>query len=485
MSGLIGTSADRPDVRPGASESPAGSRIAGLDGLRGVAVLAVLLFHTGAAPLEGGFLGVDVFFVLSGFLIGGLLVDELSRRGGIALGSFWLRRARRLAPALLLLLLTVGLARIAVPHDDSGTWRAEMLAALTYTTNWFEILTGGDYFAEFGAAQPLVHTWSLAIEEQFYVAFALLMALVLKRAQKPTTLAVLVLLAVGSAVWMAAVATASPLLAYYGTTTRIQALLVGACLAVLSRSSWASGVLGTRRRGSGQAVSLFAALLLCGMFVIPPSIDLMYRGGFFVAAIATALVIQGVISGTVLATALSWRPLVALGTVSYGVYLWHWPIYLMLGTEEPGAGFLSQLWAFVLTIFVAALSFVALERPIRKGRFVRLGPAKQWGAYGAVASVVVVLALLPGRVSPSVSAMTWPPGSEVPRRIMVAGDSTMITLEKHFPFDRYPDTVVGGPLALGCGIVDRPFLRDGVVQDPVKCRGWRDSWRSRSSLNGG
>ncbi len=129
-------------------------RVRSLDGLQGVAVLAVMLFHTASSPLGGGFLGVDVFFTLSGFLIAGILVRQWDQSGKILLAAFWLRRARRLAPALLLLLAALAMARLAIPQLQSSLWRMDILAALTYTTNWFQIVSGGDYFAQFGVRSP-------------------------------------------------------------------------------------------------------------------------------------------------------------------------------------------------------------------------------------------------------------------------------------------------------------------------------------------
>ncbi len=452
-------------------------RIAGLDGLRAVAVVAVMLFHTAATPLQGGFLGVDVFFVLSGFLIAGILLEERQRTGGIALGAFWLRRARRLAPALLLLLVAVGVARLAVPHPDPADGRAQILAALTYTTNWFQIASGSDYFSQFGQSQPLMHTWSLAIEEQFYLFFAVLMAVLLRRVSTRTTMTVFVGLIVVSAAWMSALSQANPVWAYYATTTRVQALLVGAVLAVLVRRS------GRRQVSGGRAFSLagwVGGAVLAACFISPLSNEMMFRGGFLLVAVASAMVILGILQGGTLASLLSWRPLVALGTISYGVYLWHWPVFLLLGADDSGGpGWMKQVWAFVLTVVVAAASYFCLEGPVRQGRFVALPPARQWAVYGIASAGVALLALLPARTPEGPEQIVWPQASEVPARVLIGGDSAMFALNKYFPRDLYPDTLADGPVSLGCGFMEIPFSRKGGVELTEKCRGWQDAWRQK------
>jgi peptidoglycan/LPS O-acetylase OafA/YrhL len=456
-----------------------GSRILALDGLRAVAVLGVMLFHTSSQPFQGGFLGVDVFFVLSGFLIAGILLDELKRRQRVALADFWLRRARRLAPALLLLLFAVGMARLATIHPDSQVWRADMLAALTYTTNWFQIVTGADYFAQFSQPSPLLHTWSLAIEEQFYLLFAVLMAFGLRTAGRRRMLVVFVTLALLSAVWMAVLASNEPVWAYYATMTRIQALLVGAILAVLVRHSSASRGRASRVQRVQVPAGWIAAAILCAAFVVPLSNDVMFAGGFLLVAVASAALIWSLLANGHLASALSWRPLVALGTISYGVYLWHWPIFLALGSHDDGASVATQVWAMLLTVGVAAVSFVLVERPIRTGRFVRLPAVRQWSAYGVAAALIVGLAVMPARTLPPDPQMPWPDAQAVPGRVLVAGDSTMFHLLKYFPRSVYPDLTVAGPVRMGCGFMDLPYARNGVIEDTDHCAGWQDEWRAK------
>lgn len=465
------------EVLDGPQTDPGGpGRIRALDGMRAIAVLAVMAFHTASSPLAGGYLGVDVFFVLSGFLIGGILVDQQARSGRIGLGAFWLRRARRLAPPLLLLLLVVAITRVVSNQTQTASWRGDILAALTYTTNWFQILTDGDYFAQFGIESPLVHTWSLAIEEQFYLGFALLMALVLPRLRLRSVTALLTLTALFSAGWMILLGSSNPVWAYYSTATRIQSLLIGALLAIAvrRRDRWWSPSPSRAR----SLVGLVAAVGLLASFLLPLSSDSMFDGGFTVMALLAAAVIWAALAPGPLAVVLAWRPLVALGVISYGVYLWHWPIFLWLGTRRE-ADVAAQFWAMVLTIVVAALSYVLVERPIREGRFTRWEQWRQWTAYAIAAAAIAGMALLPARTAPVDTELTWPAADTVPRRIFGAGDSTMLALGMRFPQERYPETLLWGPAEIGCGIVDEPLWVNGTEVRADKCLSWRDTWRSK------
>jgi len=459
---------DSPAAQPGAV-----GRIPALDGLRAVAVLAVMLFHTASAPLRGGYLGVDIFFALSGFLIAGILLDQRRRSGRIYLGDFWLRRARRLAPALLLLLLLLCVARFAVPHPAADLWRADILAALAYLTNWFQVVTGADYFNQFGQVSPLLHTWSLAIEEQFYLGFALFLAFVLRRAKEHIVFASFVLATLISAVWMALIADRDPVWAYYSTGTRVQALLVGAILALAVRRSpkwWAP------KPGRGRELMGWTGLAVLALaLVVPPTTVVMFRGGFLVVAVASAAVIWAALAPTRVSRLLRWRPLVALGVVSYGVYLWHWPIFLWL--ETPGETALTrQLWAIMLSILAAVISYLVLERPIRQGRFSGLSARRQWGWYAVAAAIIAALAMLPARTPPPDQALSWPPADAIPQDILLAGDSTMFALGSRFPQQRYPDVTVGGPTRIACGLVNIEYMHEGQPVDASKCYDWPKQW---------
>lgn len=465
---------DSPQTQPGAP-----GRIAALDGLRAVAVLAVMIHHTSLGFAPGGYLGVDIFFVLSGFLIAGILVDQFGRSGRIALGDFWLRRARRLAPALLLLLLIVGLARLAVPQPTAGQWRDDILAALTYTTNWYQIAIGGDYFQDFGAVSPLMHTWSLAVEEQFYLGFAVLLVLVLPRLRGRRLAMLFAVAALLSAGLMLILAASNPAWAYWSTLTRVQALFAGAGLAVIVRVAgvrwWRPGPTRIRSATGWLAVGVLVLLMV---YPVPESS--MYYGGFLLVALLAAAVIWSALAPGRLSRALSWRPLVALGTISYGVYLWHWPVFMWLLPKQTTTESLVRwgLWAAVLSVLAAAVSYVLLEKPVREGRFTRLRARRQWQIYAGAAAGIVVLALLPARAVPSDLELNWPGASDVPGRLFLGGDSTMLSLDYEFPRDRYPEVTAGGHTIIGCGLVIVPYSRVGDTVVNENCVGWPEDWRA-------
>ncbi|HVF06460.1 MAG TPA: acyltransferase, partial [Frankiaceae bacterium] len=336
--------------------TPALRHVPALDGVRGAAVLAVLLFHGGVAWLPGGFLGVDAFFVLSGYLITSLLL------AGQPLAEFWERRARRLLPALLLLVV-VGLLLGAVTPLNAAP--RDALCALVYLSNWRSYATGGGYFASFAEPSAFKHTWSLAVEAQFYVLWPLIVVYACRRARAPV-LAAAGAGALASAVAMSASFTpyGDPARAYYGTDTRIQALLVGAALAVVlttagrPRLLTLSGVLG-------------AAVSVAGWRLADGSAATLYGGGFLLAAVGTAAVIAAVVlvPAGPLARALSVRPLRLLGRVSYGVYLWHWPVFLLLTHGRTGlSGPLLLAARLAVTAACTAVSWYAVEVPARTWR---------------------------------------------------------------------------------------------------------------------
>ena len=226
------------DVPAAAPVAPPLAHQKSLDGIRALAVIAVMLFHAGNTYATAGFIGVDVFLVLSGFLITLLLLRELRSTGRVAFGAFWMRRARRLLPALILVLVAVAIFGAFVATDDEALGlRGDLLGSLFYVQNWRFVLSGASYFTQFGSPSPLRHMWSLAIEEQWYLVWPLMLfgIMALTRRNLRAVTAVILALAAGSALLMAALyhqgGDASR--AYYGTDTRAQALLVGAALAVL------------------------------------------------------------------------------------------------------------------------------------------------------------------------------------------------------------------------------------------------------------
>ena len=254
-----------------------------LDGIRAFAVLAVMLFHAGNTYFTAGFIGVDVFLVLSGFLITTLLLRELASTGRVAVKEFWMRRARRLLPALILVLVAVACFGAFVATDDEALGlRGDLLGSLFYVQNWRFVLSGTSYFTQFGSPSPLRHMWSLAIEEQWYLVWPLLLFGIMKITRKNLRLvmAIILVLAAGSALLMAALyhqgGDASR--AYYGTDTRAQALLIGAALAVLFTMR------GVPRSGAANAAlqvlgAIGAAFLVWVVVERSETWTTLYRGG--------------------------------------------------------------------------------------------------------------------------------------------------------------------------------------------------------------
>ena len=385
------TVATQLDAAPTAAQGPTEraprpwSRLTGLDGLRAIAVLAVLAYHAGFDLAQGGFLGVEVFFVISGYLITALLLAEHRRAGRIDPVRFWLRRARRLLPALFCLLaVTLAVAIVAVPGEIARL-RPDALAALAYVTNWHLIVGDQSYFETVGRPSLFMHLWSLAIEEQFYLAWPLVLSVLLVAGRR-AGLALTVAGAVGSAVWMAVLFQpgTDPSRVYYGTDTRLTGLLLGAALAFLwvpattaSDDGTIPRIWASRRVGRLVDVLGVAGLATIGwLFVAADAFEpFLYRGGLALVAIATV----GVIAAAVhprsrVGPWLDVGPLRWVGTRSYGIYLWHWPIFTL---TRPGIDVaLDPLPLLVvriaLTAAVAELSFRFVETPIRSGAIERV-----------------------------------------------------------------------------------------------------------------
>ncbi len=412
-----------------------------LDGLRGVALLGVLFFHAGGA-LPGGYLGVDLFFVLSGYLITTLLLAEHRDTGRVVLSAFWVRRARRLFPALLSLMPAVALyARFVALPGELPRLRADALATLGYVANWRTIVAGQSYWDLFAAPSPLEHMWSLSIEEQFYVVWPLAVALLVRRAPSPRALGRRVLvLALGlGALSMASMVArfdpASTSRAYLGTDTRSAGILAGAALATLLSPD---AVLSPRAVRLLDALGLIAAAgLAVAWSKLPGSSRFLYHGGFWLTEIAVLVLIACAVAGpsSVVARALALRPLTLAGTVSYGAYLWHWPVDVLL---TPARVHLPSVWLHALqlavTFAIAAVSYRFLESPIRRhglpfGRALYVVP-------GAVALAVLLVVRAtharpplgaPPAVAPDVregDPLLGPPRLHV----LVLGDSTANSL---------------------------------------------------------
>ena len=456
----VGQIVDEGGTRTG--HRPRLRRMAGLDGVRAMAVLAVIAFHTGFSWMPGGYYGVDAFFVLSGFLITTLLVTEWQGSGTIRLGRFWSNRARRLLPALFLLVAAIGVVLavapkvLATPHIIS-----DALSTVFYASNWFSIHGGVSYFSTAAQPSPLLHTWSLAIEEQFYLVWPLVVLAVLRwapaRPRRPRpesahrhlrTVRVLdgthlVLLpsgpaavdatwtrqrrlqilfglavagALASALWMGHLAPSGyTTRAYYGTDTRAQALLVGAAIAIgvelwqgAAESKWFVGlarVLGLL--GMAGAGILWSTMTQTSAYA--------FSGGFLLMSLAAG--------GVVLCAAVTARapsvwlmevwPLPQLGRISYGIYLWYWPVLLVMSPSRVHWSQYPLFFARVaVTVLIAALSAKLVEIPIRRGALT------QWRSWVAApaAAAVALSAILISTMFPATAATvsTKPPASLTP-----------------------------------------------------------------------
>jgi peptidoglycan/LPS O-acetylase OafA/YrhL len=367
-----------------------------LDGVRAVAVLAVIAYHFGG-DLTGGFLGVDVFFVLSGFLITSLLIAEWKGSGRINLPGFWTRRARRLLPALLIVLVAVVVwAALAAQSARLPGIRGDSLWTLFYGVNWHFIASGQSYFEQFLGASPLRHAWSLAIEEQFYLVWPLVTFACLwlgKGRLRVLTGACVAGIAASSLAMAALYDPIDRSRAYYGTDTRAHGLLIGALLAIVL-TTWVpkgrvvSGAL--QVAGIGGAVAVGAA-----MIVVTDMTVFTYKGGLVLFELAVAAVIAAVVQpfGTPLRAVLSLPPMRWIGQVSYGVYLWHWPVLIALDEERTGLdGWPLTFVRLAFTFGAAAASYYLFEQPIRRGdlRGITARLAAPVGV--AMAALVIVVA---------------------------------------------------------------------------------------------
>lgn len=358
-------------TEPSAARRPTIPHLPALDGLRGLAVLGVLLFHDGR--LSGGYLGVDLFFVLSGYLITSLLLAEWKAAGRIDLAQFWIRRARRLFPALLALMPAVALyaATLAKPGELLRI-RWDGFATLGYVANWRAIFAGRSYWDMFEAPSPLEHTWSLAIEEQFYVLWPLLTvaALRLFKGSRRAMFAICLGLGIVSTsllVWHG-IRIGGTDRAYLGTDTRGAAILFGAALACFLAEFRSSPPTGPSR--SLDALGLVAVLVLGFSWIrMDGQHRFLYRGGFLVTEIAVLVLIVCATRGahSLIGRAFAFKPLTWVGLISYGVYLWHWPLYVVFSPERMHfSGLPLTLLRLSTTFGLSLISYHWLEQPIRK-----------------------------------------------------------------------------------------------------------------------
>jgi peptidoglycan/LPS O-acetylase OafA/YrhL len=410
----------------------------GLDGLRALAVIAVLLYHAGLPWIPGGFLGVEVFFVISGYLITALLLTEWRRLGRVDLKAFWLGRARRLLPALyLVLVVTLTYAVVFLPGEVAGL-RGDVLAALGYVTNWYLVFGHESYFEAIGRPSLLKHLWSLAVEEQFYLLWPPMVAVGLsvgaRRWRQRRVLIVALTGAAASAVLMAALyrPEVDPSRLYFGTDTRATGLLVGAALAFgwapwRAASGGAEGCSAAAHRLLLQRVKRYSCLRRRWGWTIPLLLDIagfaalgalaffylrlgefdapLYRGGLASVSLASAVVIMASVHPYTRlgASVLGWGLLRWIGERSYGIYLWHWPVYMVTRPQldVPFESLALLALRLGVTLVLAELSYRFVETPIRRGALERAwrslresqGSQRRWLAGLWVGATVPVLAL--------------------------------------------------------------------------------------------
>jgi peptidoglycan/LPS O-acetylase OafA/YrhL len=492
-----------------------------LDGVRAFAVVAVLVFHARPDWLPGGFLGVDAFFVLSGFLITGLLLAEKRRTGRIQLAPFWGRRARRLLPALLIVVLTVvAVSRVLLPAAELVALRWDALAALGYVANWRMIFRGGDYFAATAPPSPLQHFWSLGIEEQFYLVWPLLVVAALR--MRDARAAVLSLCGVGIAASAVACALlyhpdVDPGRAYYGTDARAGALLLGCAVATLLD--------GRRIRPSRwlAAAAVPAAGVLAWAWVnAQGAAGWLYRGGLTGLAAAVAVVLAYLVCSPAGwgARVLSLPPLAWLGRISYGLYLWHFPLFQWLTADRTGLSGVGLFVAKCSAALVAATAcYYLVELPVRRVFTVRPGRRRvpTWRSLTPVTAAMLVgaglvlvgvtavpgqpagaspAAALAGNAPLAAGASAAPSGGSAAQagsggapiaragrrpgalpRITFLGDSVAWTVGSYLP--AHPGLAVGNRAIQGCGIARLPDIR--YIGTPHTnypgCDKWDARWR--------
>ena len=350
-------------------------RAPGLDGVRALAVLAVMGFHEGASELSGGFLGVDVFFVLSGFLITDLLATQYDRAGGANLKDFWSRRARRLLPALALMLVVVTAAATVIEPGQGASLRQSLLAAVTYTSNWYQILHHVSYFATLGlftAPPPLDHLWSLAIEEQFYLIWPVLLWLIILRlnGRRARVTATLILAALSALAMALEYSPGDPSLVYYGTDTHASALLIGAAVALAFPLATVMSLPAAQVRRLDAAGVIGLVLLAWAAGHFSGNDRAVYPFGLILAAVGAAGLVAAAAGTGVIAAMTSLPPLRWVGIRSYGIYLWHWPVIALAGAITGPGPTSPWLWLIEagVSIALACASWEFVETADPAGR---------------------------------------------------------------------------------------------------------------------
>jgi peptidoglycan/LPS O-acetylase OafA/YrhL len=447
-----GASVVEANQKPGAEPAPARSTKFGysgsLDGLRALAVLAIIAYHFNYGWARGAYLSVDLFFILSGFLITTLLIMEWRRSDRIALKQFWARRARRLLPALFLLLIFVAVfTRFEIEPWNRASIRGDAIASLFYVANWRFIADKQGYFELFSAASPLRHMWTLAIEEQFYLVWPLVVYVAMKagRGSLRVLTAVCGLGIVASIAVMAKVYTpGDPLRAYYGTDARAHTILFGALLAILL-VSWTPSDAAKRRLVIAGSIAF--VVMLAAWNLATGTSSRYYHGGSALYAALACIVIAGALQPGVLRRILSFEPLPWIGRLSYGIYLFHWPIIVWLVPSRVHIyGWPLNALRLALTFFCATLSFYLVELPIRERRLprwpwqpqqardtARTRPRRRVAQWLVLPSLGLTFAIVCASATGATAAPSYLSGSQAPAPIAVQANTSTVT----FPTPKY------------------------------------------------
>lgn len=476
----------------------------GLDGLRAVALLSIFMVHANIGWASGGFLAVSTFFTLSGFLIMALLVREREVRGGIDLAAFWQRRARRLLPASLLAILGIAVATFFLGDARQvDLIVGDVVSTLAYVANWRFIVQDTTYAGEFGGQSPLLHFWSLAIEEQFYLLFPLMILGAMSVASDwRRSVGIVLLLGTGLSLFMGVIASlgdVTPDRLYFRTDIRAGELLVGALFGL-----WWMGPGRHLSAGVHRAIRAAGLVLLAAMVLLIATSDyrdlFWYQGGLIAYSLLTVGVILACVdsSGPV-RTLLSWPPLVKVGVVSYGAYLVHWPLFMWLYTETSVSGFFRLVGGTALCLGLAVLSHRLVERPIREKTFGSVWPVIIAGVCIALLSIAIAFATRefadPGEggldqaaaaLETEYSAEPAATTGQLPS-VGMFGDSTALVvalglaeaMTKDQPLQIAP---ARGWADLGCTLsAPAHFVNEGrEVRSSLKCDDWLEGWRSTS-----
>lgn len=470
-------------ARPGKGKPPARlGYMPALDGLRALAVIAVLLYHADIAWIPSGFLGVDVFFVISGYLITALLFAESRRTGTVDYRRFWFRRARRLLPALFAMLAVVALFAVVFLPDDVARLRGDLFASLLYVQNWWQIFHEQSYFIAAGRPPLLQHVWSLAVEEQFYLLWPVMFVggmVLFRRRRSRMLLAILGGIAL-STLLMAILFDPSgdPSRVYYGTDTRAAALLVGAALALVWPPWRLDAKTGRGARYVLDAIGIAAVVALGWIMANVTEFEpRLYRGGFLVVALLAGLIIAVTVHpvGGGLQWLLSRSWLRWVGVRSYAIYLWHWPVYMVTRPELdpiPLTGLPLLILRVTITVVLAEISYLLVESPVRRDaltehlrrlrttegdehrRALRVTLAA--GGAATVAMLVIVIGFANAGPAPV------PPGFESAQAVSTAKTNATTTTTA-----AVPATPIGDPNATTPTTVVAPALPVRAIGDSV------------------